>query len=84
MLKCCECEEVFEERELIPYKYYLSDYGETPVYDTEYVCPCCGCSEHYEVERCEECGEWCATEADVCAEKHIVESVCEACLNLKK
>jgi hypothetical protein len=80
MFKCCKCEEVFEERELIPYEYHLSDYGETPVYDTEYVCPHCGCSEHYEVERCEVCGDWCATEADACGEKHIVGSVCDACL----
>lgn len=80
MLKCCECGEVFEERELVAYRYHLADYGETPVYGTDYVCPYCGGDDHYEVEKCTECGEWVAVDADTADDNHLVDGVCERCL----
>lgn len=81
MFKCYDCGEIFEESELAELKYHLADYGNTPVYDTIYVCPHCGRDNYYEVRQCEECGEWCATDSDIDVSNHIGDTVCEACLN---
>lgn len=59
MYKCENCGGIFDRPLLVEEDFgYETCLGHVSAYQQFKECPYCSCNFYYEVEQCEECGEW--------------------------